>query len=334
MKVLVTGGSGFLGRAVVEQLVSSDHDVTLLVRPARSIAEDPDGRTSIVRGDLRERGQWMEEIGGHDVVVHLAAATSGDFNTQFASTVVATENLVAALERHPPSRLVHISSFSVYDYTRPATGAALDEEAHLEGEPLRRDAYTRCKLLQEGIVREFADRSKVELVVLRPGAIFGPGTEWDHGAAIRVGRFALVFAPRARMRLIEVNSCARAIVAAVAAPGAAGRTLNLVDDDPPTHFQFFRSCRRRGATSAIPVPVPWPVVDLIGRFLAVVDGRLLAGRAKLPEILAHRRQQARWRDFSYPNASARSALGWRTEQTLDDGITDMLCGRPSVSDRR
>ncbi len=331
MKVLVTGATGFLGREVVPALLDRGHQVACLVRPARSLDDLEWTRhegVTLIRGDLRQRGPWMSAIGGCDAVVHLAAATSGGYSEQFAATVVATENLLAALDGDPPRRLVHISSFSVYDYSTPKTGSPIDERSPLEEQPMRRDAYTRCKLLQEQMVRDHAEGSPSELVVLRPGAIYGPSTEWDHGIAARIGRVGLIFAPGSSTRLIEVSDCARAIAAAVDVPAAAGRTLDLVDSQPPTHLEYFLRCRALGGTDAIPIQVPWTVVDALGRVIRLIDRVALGSRAKLPELLEHRRQQARWRDFTYPNALARSVLEWSPAVSLDEGIQRMIAARP------
>ena len=260
-----------------------------------------------------------------DAVVHLAAAPSGSLSEQFAGTVLATERLLGALDLDALTRFVHVSSLSVYDFTAPATGGALDESTPLEPRPAARDAYTITKLEQERLVRETVKPD--QLVVVRPGAVYGPGKEWDHGAALRVGRFALVAAAGARMRLTYVTNCADALVAALVAPGAAGRTFNVVDDDPPTHIEFFRACRRAGATHARGIAVPWWAFRAVGRAIHVVNRLLFGGRARLPEIVDLRRQTARWRPLTYPNAAAREGLEWKPCVGLDDGVAAMIAGR-------
>lgn len=142
-------------------------------------------------------------------MVHCAAAF-GDLASQLAGTVLATEHLLAALPARA-RRIVHVSSLSVYDFDAPRGGGVLDERTPLEPAPLRRDAYTQTKLIQERLVSDYAAAHGIELVVVRPGAIYGPGKDWDAGTGLRAGRFDLIFAPFARMRLIHVDNCADAI---------------------------------------------------------------------------------------------------------------------------
>jgi 2-alkyl-3-oxoalkanoate reductase len=323
VKLFITGASGFLGTATVQRAVANGHHVVALVRPA-AVLRDPvwsSPSVEVRRGDLRQRGEWAAHLDDLDVIVHLAAAASGDLATQFHGTVIATENLLAWLDVSHVKRIVHVSSFSVYDFAAIPRGAVLDESSPIESDPRRRDAYTTTKLLQEEMVRDAAATMGVELVVLRPGAIFGPGKDWAFGSAMAMGRrAALVFSPSATFRLTYVDNCADAIVAACVSTRAAGTTLNIVDDQLPTHLQFFGMCRSAGSPVEHAVPVPWPLVQLVGRLVALMDSRLLGGRAKLPEFVAYVRQQARWKPLRYSNRRAKEVLDWSPTVTIAEGV--------------
>src|SRR3954447_8441095 len=117
MKVLVTGSGGFLGRHIVEALAKRGHSVRAMIRP-HSAAPSWQREVEIVRADLRAPGDLLPALAGVDAVIHAAAATSGSEDAQFASTVVATENLLEAILASQTKRLVLISSFVLYDWDR------------------------------------------------------------------------------------------------------------------------------------------------------------------------------------------------------------------------
>jgi 2-alkyl-3-oxoalkanoate reductase len=324
MKVLITGASGFLGRAVVRAAADAGHDVIALVRPTARIERLgwPEN-VKVVRGDLRQRGAWIEAM-LVDAVIHLAAAASGDLPTQFAGTVVATENLLGQLDWTTLRRFVHISSFSVYDFSSIRSGAVLDEAVPLEPDPMGRDAYTTTKLIQERLVVSACEEHATPLAIIRPGAIFGPGKTWNYGRVFSARGFDFVFAPNAQARLTHVENCADAIVRAVDAPSAAGGIYNIVDDDLPTFSQFHSMCRANGAPVGRSVPVPWWVVASSGWVIDRINRSLFKGRAKLPEMLSYPRQHVQWKPIRYSNARAKHDLGWQPHVRVAAGVEAMI----------
>lgn len=321
MRVLVTGAAGFLGRSVVARCAEAGHHVVAMIRPATPGSADgwPSG-TTLLSGDLRQAGPWQQQLEGVDAVIHLAAATSGDFAEQFSGTVVTTETLLASLP-NSIRRFIHISSFSVYDYGAIPSYSQLDENSPLERRPERRDAYTWTKLIQEKMVVEYCGRyDAISLVVLRPGAIFGPGHDWDFGRALKVGGVDLIFAPFAPMKLTFVDNCAEAIARALDRPEAEG-TINIVDCDAPTHAQFHRLCRRAGAPVGRAIFIPWVIVAAVGLTIRAINEWFLSGRAKLPELLDFPRQQARWKPLRYSRLRAATILNWSSPYPLADGVS-------------
>lgn len=318
MKVLVTGAGGFLGRAVVAAAARAGHEVVAMVRPAARV--EAQAGVDQVAGDLRQPGPWRGAL-DVDAVVHCAAAF-GDLASQLAGTVLATENLIAALPDRV-RRFVHVSSLSVYDFDAPQLGGTLDEATRLEPTPLRRDAYTQTKLLQERLVRDQAARTGMALVVVRPGAIYGPGKDWDAGTGLKAGRFDLIFAPFSRMRLIHVDNCAEAIVAALDAPADVPVVVNLIDPEQPSHWRFHRLASRAGVPTGTAIPVPYWMVGALGLAAKLASRMFFQGKARLPELLDPPRQRVRWRPLRYPNARARAALGWTPRRSLDEGVATL-----------
>ena len=320
MKVLVTGAAGFLGREVVRSAALAGHDVLALVRPTTDAsAIDWPSDVEILHGDLRQVGDWAKHLGVVEAVVHLAAAPSGDLATQFAGTVVATENLLSHLPLQSLRRFVHVSSFSVYDYAAVGSGGAVTESTPIEPAPRTRDAYTMTKIAQERLVTETCAQAGVPLVVIRPGAIIGPGKSWGIGAVMKLGRFDLVYSPGARFPLTYVGNCAEAIARAIDAHVESGSVYNIVDDDLPSYGRYHRLGRRLGAAGRA-LYVPWFGVAFLGAAVSLVNRIGFKGRAKLPELLDRRRQQVRWQPMSYSNRAAKRDLGWCPAVPLETAV--------------
>ena len=330
MKVLVTGAGGFLGREIVAHAVAAGHDVTAMVRPhaAPQASDMFDPSVCVVSGDLRSRGEWSDVLGRIDVVIHAAAAAGGSRAQQLSNTVVATEGLLEALGESRPTRFVHVSSLSVYDFR--AARSFLDEQAPLEPRPHERDAYTEAKLVQERLVRSWCEARGVPCVIVRPGAIVGPGKTWGYGAAFGVGGFAFVVAPRAPFRLVSLSNAADAIVRAADADVNGTEVVNLVDDGPPTNGEYFRRCVQAGAPARTLVPVPWLLVATVGTLLRAVNRGVFGGRLRTPELLDRRRQEARWKPLAYPNEKAHRILGWRSTESTDEAVRRAVNATPVV----
>lgn len=318
MRVFVTGAGGFLGRAVVAAAAAAGHEVVALVRPASAGHRTPTQGVREVTGDLRQAGPWCDALAEADAVVHCAAAF-GDLAAQLAGTVLATENLLAALPERA-RRFVHVSSLSVYDFDAPGWHGVLDETTPLERAPLRRDAYTQTKLLQERLVREHAAASGLELVVARPGAIYGPGKDWDAGRALRAGGFDLIFAPLSPMRLVHVDDCAAALLAGLTAPLTEPLTVNLIGPEQPSHWRFHRLSRRAGVPTGPALLVPYWTVKALGWSAKLASRLFFHGRARLPELLDPPRQRVRWRPLRYSATRAAKMLGWAPQVALEQGV--------------
>ncbi len=323
MRVLVTGATGFLGAAVVQAALADGHEVVAMHRPATLRSQMLSAeRLTWLSVDLRQPSDLGESLTRVEAVIHCASATFGDLPTQLAGTVLATENLLASLPANL-QRFVHVSSFSVYDFDRPFRGV-LSEDTGLELHPERRDAYTQTKLIQERLVRDFAADQQIPLVVARPGAIYGRGKTWGFGSSLNFGPFDFVFAPFAKMQLIHVENCARALVAALTAPVVDVLVVNLVDAEQPSHWQFHQLARQAGAPTGKAVPVPYVLVRGLGAAAKLASWLFFKGRARLPELLDPPRQRVRWRPLRYGTDRAQTALEFRQRVSLVDGIAGLV----------
>ena len=188
MKVLVTGAGGFLGAQVVTRLLAHGYtDIRCFLRD-RGKAERllalqesyPGAQLELCSGNLRSKSDCARALADVSLVVHLAAGLKGAPAELFADSVVVSRNLLEALKAREglsieQTRVVLVSSFGVYGVVPLGRGVRIDETTPLEDHPELRDPYSHSKLRQEQLFWEYQRKDGFELVVLRPGVIYGPG---------------------------------------------------------------------------------------------------------------------------------------------------------------
>jgi nucleoside-diphosphate-sugar epimerase len=183
---LVTGSNGFIGSKVVEKLLEYGFSkLRCFIRPSSWLDRlekalsrfDAGKNVELVKGDLLSRDDCRKAAEGVSIIYHLAAGMEKSFPGAFMNSALTSRNLMDAFLRYSqPKRFVNVSSFAVYSTFSLRRGALLDESCPLEDAPQERfDAYGFGKLKQEELVREYGDKRGLPYVILRPGAVFGPG---------------------------------------------------------------------------------------------------------------------------------------------------------------
>ncbi|NJL87409.1 MAG: NAD(P)-dependent oxidoreductase [Leptolyngbyaceae cyanobacterium SM1_1_3] len=327
MKLLVTGASGFLGRAVVAAALQHGHQVAAMLRPKTDAARldwHTHEAVSLVRLDLRQRRGLADAVSGCDAVVHLAAVKGGEFYEQFAGTIVATENLLAAMLEADVKRLVAISTFSVYDYLQLPQGALLDESAPIEDEPAHRDGYAQTKLIQEDLVHDFQQQHAGQVTVIRPGMVYGPDNLWNPCLGEEFGSRFLRVGASGCMPLTYVENCAEAIVLAAEKDEAVGQTINIVDDHLPSKKAFAEALLKQDPNPPKVTPVSWAFMQFLAGAAWFINQKLLKGQAKLPGLLVPAKLHGRFRPHRYSNQKAKQLLGWSPQVSLEEAISRSL----------
>jgi nucleoside-diphosphate-sugar epimerase len=315
MKVLVTGGGGFLGRALVDRLLERGHEVRAIVRPSSPRPPWPDS-VDVFRADLRVEEDLVSAFDGIDAVLHLAAATSGNEDTQFSSTVVATERFLDAMAKSAVKRLVHVSSLVVYDWSKARS--CMDETTPLEENPYSMGGYTIAKIWQERVVSRIARTHSWDLTIVRPGFIWGLNHTQIAGMGRQFGRIYLLFGPLTRLPLCHVDNCADCLVTAVENPAASGEIFNAIDSDDIRVWRYVREYAHRTGQRGLLVPIPYWAGLGVAQLAALASRLLFGAKGKLPSLLTPRRFESQFKPIRFSNLRLKRKLNWAPRLNFDE----------------
>jgi nucleoside-diphosphate-sugar epimerase len=323
MRALVTGAGGFLGGHLVEELLRRGLEVRALVRPSRRISSDWEGRGVVrVPVDLRQPGDELATaLADCDAVFHLAATTGGTWRSMFDTTVGATGRLLDTMRSSGwRGRLVHVSSFSVYGLNQVRTRSLVDESTPLEPNPWRRDDYAWTKWLQERLVREVLEDGEVEVCIVRPGIIYGPGRAFQHQLGRLLGEDTLLlYGGLVTMRLTYVQNTASLLAQCGESSSAAGEVFNAIDPRPLRQIQYARRWREADRANRRVIPFPLVALRLLGSALARADRRT-DGAVSPPSFLDPYSLKPAYGDFRYDTSKATKVLGWNPPVSLEEGL--------------
>jgi nucleoside-diphosphate-sugar epimerase len=252
--VLVTGATGFVGTALCAALPRHG------LRLRRAVRVSTHRETDVVAGQIDGTTDWSAALEGVDSIVHLAARTHDVLDPtplrleEYRQLNVAgTRKLAQDAARAGIRRFVFMSSIKV-------NGESTHGEPFRESDlPQPQDAYGITKLEAEQVLRELSQATTMEIVVLRPPLVYGPGVEGNFlrlmGLVSRGVPLPLA-SVRNRRSLIYVNNLADAVITALRSPQAAGRTYLVSDGEALSTPDLLRHLGRALGREAHLLPCP------------------------------------------------------------------------------
>jgi nucleoside-diphosphate-sugar epimerase len=299
-RVLVTGATGFVGRALCNQLSAIGHTVIPAVRHGSDLPNE------VVTGDIGLSTDWRMALAGCDAVVHLAARVhmmrerSQDPLALYRETnTEAALNLARQAAQAGVRRFVFISTIKV-------NGEGRDEPYRETDAPAPEDAYAISKWEAEQGLHRIAQETGLEVVILRPPLLYGPGVKANFLRLLRVVArgWPLPFGAVCNRRsLLYLGNFVDAIRLCVEHPGAAGQTFLLDDGKPVSTPDVASALARAMNRPARLLAVPVGVLQFVGT------------------LLGKRAEVARLAGSLYVDSSAiRSRLGWKPPFSMEEGL--------------
>lgn len=326
MRVLVTGANGFIGQALCRALIKSGHSIRCVVRagtPNRNIgnshthgeavnlsaAETREALETISIGDIGPDTDWSEALTGIEAVVHLAARVhvlkerARNPMAEFRQVNVAgTERLARMAALAGVRRLVYVSSIKV-------NGEHTHEVSFTEADtPAPQDAYGLSKWEAEQALLKIAEETGLEVVIVRPPLVYGPGVganflrmmDWvNRGLPLPLG------AIHNSRSLVYLGNLVDALITCVVHPHAAGKIFLIGDGEDVSTPELIR--RLAEAMGRHPHLIPFPPT------LLRIAGLLTGKSAEIERLLGSLRVDS---------ARIRRELEWTPTFSMAQGLRE------------
>jgi nucleoside-diphosphate-sugar epimerase len=317
MRVCVTGGTGFIGGALVDRLLREGASVRVLARPSPRADALAKSGAEVIQGDLSNSEALDEAVRGTEVVFHAAAMVEGGGSRkQFEETNLGgTQQVFEACIRQGVPHVVYLSSIAVYGLIR--SGERIDELTPWDEWPGKRDFYARSKIEAEKYATAIGSETRLAVTILRPAVVYGPGRRLPVALlGFQAGKANVLFG-RASLRfpITYIDNLVDAIMLAAKTDGGLRKYI-VIDDDSLTLGQYHATRAAIDKTRTMFCP-GWLV--LAGPTLLNGLTRILpVGRAKAAiwQRQAQRALQDRWYDTSL----IRKDLGWTPRVSLREAI--------------
>lgn len=320
MKAFVTGGGGFLGQYIVEQLLAQGAQVTVFARGAYPELEKMGVR--LVRGDVSNEAAVLQACVDQDIIYHVASKAGywGDYDDFYRTNVLGTENILKACRAHGIDKLVYTSTPSVVASGHSRQG--VDETVPYPETYASHYPHTKSIAEKKVIAANGPD---LRTVSLRPHIIFGPRDTQIIPRLVergRSGQLVQVGDGTNKVDLTYVEDAARAhllAAEALADPDSpvAGSVYFISQDDPQNLWAFVNRLFERLGIPPVKRNIPLGVARTLGGVLEWTHRALnRPGEPRLTRFLADEMAT----DHYYDISRAKRELGYQPQYTMDEAI--------------
>ncbi len=240
-RILVLGGSGFIGRELLRQLILSGHEVRALVRSAAAIPLElkQSGKLELVRGDIANRQDLLRALAGIETVFHLARANVKSWADYQRLEIAATERVAEVALEANIKRFIYTGTID--SYYAGARAGVITEATPLDPGIERRNLYARAKAASEVLLMRMHKERGLPLVIVRPGVVIGRGGSpyhWGVGMWRHDGVCEVWGEGSNPLALTLVQDVAAGLILCMSTQNIEGRSFNLIGDATLTAREY------------------------------------------------------------------------------------------------
>jgi len=317
MRVLVTGGTGFIGGCLVDRLLADGIQTRVFARLSSNAEKAQVAGAEIVRGDLADQNAVDRAVEEMECVFHCGAqvGSHGTREEFFQSNVRGTESIMKACVRAGVRQVIYLSSLGVYG--PPTNGGPITEDTPFDPKPEERGYYSHTKIEAERIAVKVALENGMPMVILRPGFVYGGIRKPPAGLlAFRRGRLgAIIGRKECIFPLNHVENLVDAMILAARDRGTAVKQYNILDDDHLTQEKYSSTLRKIDGIQLHFVP-GWPF-RLVSPFVEIA-GQILPNE-RLKRFSRHQLDRM-IQTVYYDTTRIRKEFGWQPRIGLEEGL--------------
>jgi nucleoside-diphosphate-sugar epimerase len=304
MKLLVTGGTGFIGKQLCQVLSERGDDVIAVARGQVNAKNN----IAMINKELTKDTDWQDALKDVDVVLHLAGrahvmkdVVDDPYQAYADINIDATKHLAEQAALSGVKRLIFLSTVKV-------NGERTDITAFNEAEiPSPEDDYAITKYEAEKALNKIAQETKMEVVIIRPPLVYGKGVKANFKNLIKLAQLniPLPFGKVDNKRsLVFIENLIDFILLCVQHPSAANQTFLISDDEDVSTAQLLRYIKLANCKKSMLLPIPQSCLNFLFR---------LIGKPLLTDRLCG--------NLQVDITKAKTLLNWKPPYSVKEGIT-------------
>lgn len=322
--ILVTGGTGFIGFALVRRLISLGHKVRVITRSLefdkdfeQYLSDTPSSEIEVLAGDIRKSESIRDAFNDVDVVIHAAAMlnTVAPFKDFREANVTSTRNICELCLEFNITRLVYVSTCDVFGL--PSKNQVLSESS-----PYRRwsEPYADTKIEASQVVKDFQQRG-LNYTIIYPGWVYGPGDKAFMPSILEQmesGIMPIWDGGKYKIGLVYIDDIVDAFIRVLNREASLNEDFLILDDNPQMNMEDI--CRLLSPLS----DAKFRIIRLpywLAFFIAWISQAFVKMKFFKKPIMSTTDAKSLGLNFIYTTEKAREALGWTVKEDIESGLT-------------